>query len=844
MQTYALKLYNFFRFGEKDNTIVFDISKEQKELLKSGSISMDSIYESFCEDPIGHIEASKTRGLESQIGIIGLVDGNMDFSNGVGKSSILDALCYSRYEKIVRKTANTDKKEKAGLSVVTNINGEYPEDLRESYVEEFFEENGCIYRVKRGRTFSKTQKSSSPILEFERVYKDDVDRQESHRTGDTNKSIEEVLSIDYDLFVNSLMFGQNDAGKFLTGTDKIKKEMLIKLLSLEDMIVNCLDEIRLKKNSQDKQVQKLKSNLEFVKSEVVNLSSKYKKEEVLFEEKIFNQFETFIANAIEKGNLKYKDLETEKAKIVEDIYKIESDDKIITVEKIKKEGLDLKTSKDKLVADYTAQIEDWTQMSKDLNIQLSSKNSFIAERKSSIDNLNLKIKSLIDKKNKFNREDSAQLLTKYCLALDKEASFLSSKSELEKLILNLNNDIVSLTSEFNRLNSELGELSPQIKQIGDDEKYICSHCKSVVSKEHIESEIKFIQLNMDKLKETKSLKKDEQDKLDENLSTIKNKLEKISEIKLKKVQLESEIKMQDEIDNNIHNIEDSVLSNTSEITKSNEDIASLIDKISKTKIKIENIKNDMSNQVSDLDLKINNLRDAYAKADENAKVLRDKIQIRKLQIKEREDIQAQIKEKIGGLQSDISRINELKDSFTKLSEEYIVENKIFNRYLILESVYSLDGIQTKIISKYLPLFNTHIEEYLDILSDGKIKVEIVINDGSKIDMLISGSTGQSYDMLSGGEKMIVKLAVNIGMALLSFIRSSKKPEIICLDEIFGCLDADHRDKTLKMLNKIKDTFNRALIISHEKDICDYLGSKLIIEKSGGDYGRSKILRIE
>ena len=57
----------------------------------------------------------------------------------------------------------------------------------------------------------------------------------SHRKRHTNEAIDEVVSMDYDVFVNSVMFGQNDAGKFLKGTDKIRKEMIIKLLHLENI---------------------------------------------------------------------------------------------------------------------------------------------------------------------------------------------------------------------------------------------------------------------------------------------------------------------------------------------------------------------------------------------------------------------------------------------------------------------------------------------------------------------------------------------------------------------------------------------------------------------------------
>jgi len=66
----------------------------------------------------------------------------------VGKSSIMEGICYAHYEKIVRKTANTNKIEKAGLSVVTKVNGKYPKGMRESYVEEYLEDNGLYKKLE------------------------------------------------------------------------------------------------------------------------------------------------------------------------------------------------------------------------------------------------------------------------------------------------------------------------------------------------------------------------------------------------------------------------------------------------------------------------------------------------------------------------------------------------------------------------------------------------------------------------------------------------------------------------------------------------------------------------
>ena len=103
MQTYAVKMFNFLRFGEQNNTIVFDLTETEKEQLALGDISMDDIYDHVLFNPVAHVKTVKERGIEGMLGITGVIDGNPDRSNGAGKSSVMEAMCYARYDKKGRR---------------------------------------------------------------------------------------------------------------------------------------------------------------------------------------------------------------------------------------------------------------------------------------------------------------------------------------------------------------------------------------------------------------------------------------------------------------------------------------------------------------------------------------------------------------------------------------------------------------------------------------------------------------------------------------------------------------------------------------------------------------------
>ena len=110
-------------------------------------------------------------------------------------------------------------------------------------------------------------------------------------------------------------------------------------------------------------------------------------------------------------------------------------------------------------------------------------------------------------------------------------------------------------------------------------------------------------------------------------------------------------------------------------------------------------------------------------------------------------------------------------------------------------------------------------------------------------MKIIGGTADDYVMLSGGEKMIVRLAVDIGLSLLSFSRTAKVPDMICLDEIFGPLDKDHTESVFVMLNRLKKKFNRVFLISHKREIQSLVENNIIIKKNSGNLGLSRVAEV-
>ena len=821
MQIYAIKYNYFMRLGDKNNSIVFDLFDDEIDLINKNKLTIDQVYDNFKENPIERIEKIKKRGIDGLISICGMRNNNFDSSNGTGKSTVLEGVSYALYDRIVRENVNTNKASDAGLAVVTRINKKYIKGMKESYVEVIFESNNKIYILKRGRTFTKTHNNSSPIHEFRCL--NDNDSQSSHRKIDTQDAIKEVIGMEYDVFCNSVLFGQNDAGKFVSGTDKIKKEMIVLLLRLEHVVDGCLESIRVKKNEKDREISNIKSQIIILNE---NTSGKQSQEE--------------IQRQIDRLKIKLTEIILTTNGIDSKLEFLAKSEKLIEIDRVKQEGKrvreDLKNKKDGL----TNQTKEWQDLiektensikeddkkSLELDSKILQTNEQIKFKKESIAKFNLK-----ECEDKLKEIENQKLFKK-----EKELNIQKLREHHTQLI----SDISSLETLYNQNITIISELNSKLNKIGNDGKFECSECKSLVSREHIENKIKEYESKKD-LKII-ILKKSERDKIKEKINSLQKEIETIGVNIISSSEISSKIKQFEMDKNRLVEIQ----SNLQEQTKNKQDILININKNQEQKknllLKKQEVENKHNKDIEKLECQIKSLIEQYKNAENNAKSVKEEIS------KLTEDKNRLIKEKsacdssIGSLNKEIEMIKEISTKMSALKKQQDLLEKELKRLIMLEDIYGLDGIQTRIVSRYLPLLNVYIKEFIDVLTNGNMGIEVFINEKSKVDILLNGGTADNFAMLSGGEKVLVKLAVSIGLGLLSFTRCANKPEIIMLDEVLGSLDNEHTGAVFKMLNVLKNKFSRVLIISHKPQINEIIERKIIIEKATGDLGMSEIKR--
>jgi hypothetical protein len=155
---HGVKLQNFQMYGTERNVVEFD--KSCSHFFGRIGITKGDDWSAVRDDAsifLSNLVPDEKR----LISIVGKIDGDENQSNGSGKSSILDAISWAFYEKVVRDFFDkAETKKSSTTTVVRTINGK-PE--RECYVEVLFSSGKNLYLVRRERRFKSLEEHTGGV---------------------------------------------------------------------------------------------------------------------------------------------------------------------------------------------------------------------------------------------------------------------------------------------------------------------------------------------------------------------------------------------------------------------------------------------------------------------------------------------------------------------------------------------------------------------------------------------------------------------------------------------------------------------------------------------------------
>ena len=168
-------------------------------------------------------------------------------------------------------------------------------------------------------------------------------------------------------------------------------------------------------------------------------------------------------------------------------------------------------------------------------------------------------------------------------------------------------------------------------------------------------------------------------------------------------------------------------------------------------------------------------------------------------------------------------IKELDSS--KITRAQYVEQKRF--YDILGTILNDKGIKTKVIRKYLPVINNHVNMYL---KDMDFFVNFQLDENFQETIKSRHRDDFSYYSFSEGEKKRIDIALLLTWRYIASMRNSVNVNLLILDEVFDAsLDQAGVDDLMKLFNILKNT--NLFIISHKLDVLDdKFPNRITVEK--------------
>ena len=155
-----------------------------------------------------------------------------------------------------------------------------------------------------------------------------------------------------------------------------------------------------------------------------------------------------------------------------------------------------------------------------------------------------------------------------------------------------------------------------------------------------------------------------------------------------------------------------------------------------------------------------------------------------------------------------------KESLTERKLE-INEQRIY--YEACSEMLKDTGIKTKIIKEYLPVMNTLVNKYLQVLD---FFVQFNLDENFNETIKSRHRDAFNYASFSEGEKQRIDLALLFTWRQIAKMKNSAATNLLILDETFdSSLDHDGVENLMKILGSLDEDSN-IFVISHKGDLLD------------------------
>lgn len=166
----------------------------------------------------------------------------------------------------------------------------------------------------------------------------------------------------------------------------------------------------------------------------------------------------------------------------------------------------------------------------------------------------------------------------------------------------------------------------------------------------------------------------------------------------------------------------------------------------------------------------------------------------------------------------LARLIEEKERIADLAKEAEAQRHLYDR---LDQMYrEFDEFDRYAAAWYAPRLGEITSELVAEVTDGKYD-HVVFDNNFGIEIYDGEDEKFPLETFSGGERDAIALCARIALSRVIGSTGTQPPGFLVLDEVFGSLDLDRRQRLLDMLGRITGSgehFRQVFIISHVDDV--------------------------
>ena len=202
--------------------------------------------------------------------------------------------------------------------------------------------------------------------------------------------------------------------------------------------------------------------------------------------------------------------------------------------------------------------------------------------------------------------------------------------------------------------------------------------------------------------------------------------------------------------------------------------------------------------------------------------------------KQSKELEYEIQEIANGIKNtntERTKLKKLQDELEEIGNSKLKYKEDVSYFNFVGSLLKDGGIKAKVIKKYLPLMNTQINKYLQMM-DFYINFNFDEEFNEKIKSPIHEDF--SYESFSEGEKMRINLAILFTWREIARMKNSVNTNLLILDEVFdSSLDGVGIEYFIKIIKYVIQDSN-IFVISHKTDeMMDHFENVIRFEKIKG-----------